>query len=63
MSEKQIAPLKVGKYDDEIDLVELLRELWVRKLLIVLVALCGFFTAVVYVYFTPKKFESSPDFS
>lgn len=58
MSEKQIAPLKVGKYDDEIDLVELLRELWVRKLLIVLVALCGFFTAVVYVYFTPKKFES-----
>lgn len=60
MSENQAAPLKVHKYDDEVDLVELLQRLWAQKRLIFLVTLCGFVSAVSYVYFTPEKYESKP---
>ena len=58
MSEIQMSPLSARKYDDEIDLLELLQNLWAQRLLIILVTLCGLAVAASYYYLTPAKFTS-----
>lgn len=58
MSEKQISPLKPGRNDDEIDLVELLQKLWAQKFIILFITFCGVVSAAGYAYLTPQKFES-----
>nr|WP_081593835.1 Wzz/FepE/Etk N-terminal domain-containing protein [Pseudomonas chengduensis] len=59
MSEIQVSPSGSGKYDDEVDLFELLQKLWAQKIIIISLALFGLASAAGYVYLTPPKFEST----
>ncbi len=58
MSEIQPSPLSARRCDDEIDLIELLQNLWSQKLMITLFTLCGLAVAAGYIYITPTKFTS-----
>lgn len=59
MSEIQVSPSGSGKHDDEVDLFELLQNLWAQKVIIISLTLFGLASAAGYVYLTPPKFEST----
>lgn len=58
MSETQKSSLSARQYDDEIDLFELLQNLWAQKLIIAFLTLCGLAVAAGYAYIAPVKFTS-----